>query len=124
MGYEVTYDADRDMMGVRAWGRDRIDDWLKAKTELLQLHQANGTGILLVDVREQETSPDLFDILDFGDSWPASIRVALLVSRNTPRDMLYLETVAVQRGKQIRIFFGEPEALAWLGGEPAEKVDD
>ena len=107
MGYEVTYDAHRNLMRVRAWGHDRIDDWLEAKTELLQLHEANGTSILLVDVREQETSPDLFDILDFGDSWPASIRVALLVSRNTPRDMLYLETVAVQRGKQIRIRLGD-----------------
>jgi hypothetical protein len=124
MGYEVTYEADRKLMRVRAWGHDRIDDWLEAKTKLLQTHEANGASILLVDVREQETSPDLFDILDFGDSWPASIRVALLVSKNTPKDMLYLETVAMQRGKQIRVFFGDPEALAWLDGGAAQRVDD
>ena len=124
MAYTVIYDADQHLMRVRAWGQDRIDDWLDAKLELLRMHEAYGANILLVDVREQETSPDLFDILDFGDTWPSSIRVALMVSKNTPKDMLYLETVAVQRGKQIRIFFGEPEALAWLAGESAKSVDD
>lgn len=118
MAYKVNYDADQQLMRVRAWGQDRIDHWLEAKLELLRMHETNGANILLVDVREQETSPDLFDILDFGDTWPSSIRVALLVSRNTPKDMLYLETVALQRGKQIRIFFGELEALAWLEGAP------
>lgn len=124
MGNEVFYDADRLLMRVRSWGYDPIDDWLAAKAELLELHATHGADVLLVDVREQETGPPLFDILDFADAWPTTIRVAILVSKNTPDDMLYLETVAVQRGKQIRIFFGEPEALAWLGGESAKKVDD
>ncbi len=114
MGREVTYDANSRLMRVRVWGDDHIHDWLATKVELLQLHEAKGANILLVDVREQETSPPLFDILDFGDAWTTAIRVAIVVSRTTPKDMMYLEAVAGQRGKPIRVFFGEPEALAWL----------
>lgn len=118
MGNEVIYDADRRLMRVRSWGHDPIGDWLAAKAKLLEIHEDNGADILLVDVREQETGPPLFDILDFGDAWPKTIRAAILIGKKTPSDMHYLETIAVQRGKQIRVFFGEPEALAWLDGAP------
>jgi hypothetical protein len=114
MGEEFTYDVDNALMRVRAWGPDPINDWYTSKVEVMKLHEERGANRLLVDVREQEESPPLFEILDFGDVWPATIRVAILAGRNTPEDMLIMETAARHRGKQIRVFFDETEALGWL----------
>ena len=78
------------------------------------MHKAHGANSLLVDVRDQESAASLFDIFDFGDTWPTEVAAALLASAKTPEDVLLLETVAMQRGKKMRIFFSEAEALAWL----------
>lgn len=114
MGEEVSYDADSRLMRVRVWGHDPIDDMLASRAEVIRLHATHGTTSLIVDVREQETSASLFDIFDFGDSWPSEVHVALLASSTTPEDVILLETVAMQRGKKIRVFFSETEALDWL----------
>jgi hypothetical protein len=116
MSEELTYDADSQLMRVRVWGYDSISDMQAQRLEVIKLHEAHGVSSLLVDVREQKSSAPLFDIFDFGDTWPTGIRVALLVSTTTPDDVLFLETVAMQRGKKIRAFFSEEESLAWLNG--------
>lgn len=114
MAEEVTYDPASRLMRVRAWGDDPISDWMVSKQEVVQLHETHGADRLLVDVREQKAAPALFDILDFGDAWPTTIRAAVLVGKDTPDDMTFLETVATHRRKSIRVFFSESEALDWL----------
>lgn len=80
----------------------------------MRLHEIHGVNTLIVDAREQETSAALFDIFDFGDAWPVAIQVAILAGSKTPEDLMVIETVAMQRGKKMRIFFNETEALDWL----------
>ena len=89
------------------------------RLEVIRLHEAHGTNSLLVDVREQTSAAPLFDLFDFGDTWPTAVQVAILVSATTPEDVLFLETAAMQRGKRMRVFFSETEALAWLDGASA-----
>ena len=119
MGEQLTYDADSRLMRVRVWGHDSIGDMQAQRLEVIRLHEAHGADALLVDVREQTSSAPLFDLFDFGDTWPTAIQVALLVSTTTPDDILFLETVAMQRGKKMRVFFSETEALDWLDGASA-----
>lgn len=114
MTEEVTYDPASRLIRIRVWGDDPISDWIVSKQEVMQLHEMHGANRLLVDVREQEVAPALFDILDFGDAWPTTIWLAVLVGKNTPDDVAFLETVATRRRKSIRIFFSESEALDWL----------
>jgi len=114
MGEEITYNADSRLMRVRVWGHDPISDMLASRAEIMQLHATHGATLLIVDVREQKTAASLFDIFDFGDSWPTEITVALLASAKTPDDIVMLETIAMQRGKRMRVFFSETEALDWL----------
>lgn len=114
MAEEISYDADSQLMRVRVWGHDPISDMLASKVQIMQLHATHGATALLVDVREQDSSASLFDIFDFGDAWPTQIQVALLASSKTPEDIVLLETVAMQRGKKIRVFYSETEALDWL----------
>lgn len=114
MSQEITYDANSRLIRVRAWGHASISDMIASKAEIMRLHEIHGSNTLIVDAREQETGPEQFDIFEFGDAWPIEIRVAILAGSKTPEDILILETVAVQRGKSIRVFFNETQALDWL----------
>ena len=117
MSEELTYDAKSRLMRVRVWGHDSISDMQAQRLEVIKLHEAHGSNSLLVDVRDMGSTASLFDILDFGDTWPQDVNCAILASAKTPEDILFLETVAMQRGKKMRVFFSEAEALAWLDGQ-------
>jgi len=110
----VEYDAQAKLIRVRAWGTDTIGDWLSSKDQVVQHFHEHGAAQLLVDVRDQERAPDGLDIFDFGKNWPAEIRTAILVGEETREEQQFLETVATNRGKRMRAFDNEVDALEWL----------
>lgn len=114
MPEEVSYDRAADLIRIRVWGDDPIEDWQSSKQAVVRLHETHGTSMLLVDAREQQTAPSLTDIFDFAEDWPQDIRAAILVGENTTDDIAFLETAAVNRGKEIHLFYDESEALSWL----------
>ncbi len=118
MPESVTFDPTREMILVEAWGDDTIEDWEAARTRILQLHGRHPQSRLLVDVRQQTTTPSTTDIYHFAVNWPAAIRCALLVGEKTAADQEFLSTVAQNRGKQMRMFRRSEDAFCWLGLEP------
>jgi hypothetical protein len=114
MPEEVTYEPHNALMRVRAWGVDPIADWIASKKEVVQLSETHGVFYLLVDTRELTTAPSILDIFDFGQDWPGTIKTAILVGEETSEDVAFVETVAVNRYKQMQIFYDEDEALLWL----------
>ena len=114
MPEEVSYDHNADLIRVRVWGDDPIEDWLSSKQEVVRLHETHGTSMLLVDVREQESAQSIPDIFDFAEDWPQEIRAAILVGEDTVDDIAFLETAALNRGKEIRLFYDDSEAQRWL----------
>jgi hypothetical protein len=115
MPEEVTYDAGSKLIRVRAWGRDTIADWRKSQQQVEKLQAQHGATKLLVDVREQESAPSALEIFDFGADWPAEIQVAIVTGTQTRSEQYFLETVARNRGKKMRLFSNVEEALSWLG---------
>jgi len=115
MPEEVTYEADAKLMRVRAWGVDPIENWNASKEKVRQLSETHRVFRLLVDVRELEVAPSILDIFDFGQNWLDNIKTAILVGEQTHEDVRFVETVAVNRSKQMQIFHDEDEALLWLG---------
>jgi len=124
MPEQVTYDGDNRFIRVQAWGDDPISDWFASKQGVVELRRSRGTSMLLVDAREVQVAPPPFDILDFADAWPATLRTAILISRNTPSDIKIMETVALHRGKQVKIFFSRTEAADWLNGPSGQAPGD
>ena len=114
MGETLTFDARNNLIQIRAWGYNPIDEWIRDRDEIIRLHGQHGVNRVLVDATEQVTAPSLLDIFDFGENWPTDIRVAIVIGKNTPEDVLFLETAASQRGKSIHVFFDQDEALSWL----------
>jgi len=114
MSEEVDFDDKSGLIRIRVWGDDPIENWIASRNEVIRLHEAHDACRLLVDVREQESTPTILDIFEFGESWPSAIRAAILMGANTSDDVVFLETVAVNRAKQIRVFYDEEDALRWL----------
>jgi hypothetical protein len=114
MPEEVTFDAHNQLIRVRSWGKCGIQDWHSSKDQVLKLNSEHGCNKLLVDVREQEAAPSITEIFEFGVNWPRSIRVALLVGKDTEKDQRFLETVAFNRGIPMKDFTEEDEAIEWL----------
>ncbi len=114
MPEKVDYDSQAKLIRVRAWGAGTIEDWLSSKEQVVRLYVQHGARQLLVDVRDQDSAPSTLDIFEFGEDWPAGIRTAILVGDQTREDQQFLETVAFNRGKQMRVFDSEEDALNWL----------
>ena len=114
MPEEVIYDERSQLIRVRAWGRDTIQDWESSKAKVMKLYACHGCRRLLVDTCEQESAPGTIEIFDFGTNWPSDIRCAIVVGERTHDQQQFLETVACNRGLPIKVFASDNEALQWL----------
>ena len=114
MPEEVNYNDKTGLIRIRVWGDDPIEDWIASRNEVIRLHEKYAAWRLLVDVREQGTTPSVSDIFEFGENWPSEIRLAILMGEETSEDVIFLETVAINRAKQVRVFYDEEDAVSWL----------
>jgi len=114
MPEELSYDVKSGLIRIRAWGDESIVDWAESKSEILRLHKEHGASMLIVDARELVSAPSVLDILEFGDTWPQTIRAAILIGRETPDDVLFLDATATHRHKPMRVFYEKKEAMDWL----------
>lgn len=85
-----------------------------AKTN--QINEEIGINKVLVDTTEQDSMPNTFDIFSLFSQFPRDLRVALLANQDQPtsQEILFSETVAVNRGLTVRVFKSREEALSWL----------
>ncbi len=114
----VTVDAQRRFLRFRFDPRATVEDWLEAREIFLRLSAETGIRRALVDVREQPAVGSMMQLFDFGQNIPSDMAFAVL---GDPRsnDHKFVETVALNRGKNVRLFFGsEDEAIAWLMPRP------
>jgi hypothetical protein len=91
-----------------------VEDWKEAQAVFLQLSGQTGIRKALVDIRRQKARGAEADLFDFGARIPNGIAFAVLTVR-VRDDHRFVEDVALNRGKNVRLFFGsEEEALRWL----------
>lgn len=110
----VSFDEDRNLVHVRAFGADTIEDWQDFRAQVLALCDEHQVNTVLVDAREQESAPSTGEIFEFGKAWPHKLRCAILVGEKTRPAQEFLETIAFNRAKQMRVFETETDALLWL----------
>lgn len=84
--------------------------------QIQQLQEEHDVSLLLVDTTRQDTIPNPIEIFEIFSVYPRDIRTALLVvkSQATARDVDFVETVATNRGKPIKVFYSSQQALDWL----------
>jgi len=106
----------RGLVQIRSFGvvtTENITASIKKTEEAFKLH---GINKLLVDTTEQEQMPRILGIFNIFSTFPKHISLALYAKKNqiTEEDIIFAETVAVNRGLNMKIFYTMAEALKWL----------
>jgi hypothetical protein len=91
-----------------------VNDWREAQAAFLRLSKETGIRRALVDVRKQKAAGLKLELFEFGRDIPSGMVFAVLSDPHRG-DHEFVETVALNRGKNVRLFFGlEKEAIEWL----------
>lgn len=110
----VTVDAERGFLRFEFDPRATLSDWVEARAIFLRLSEETGFRRALVDVRKQPAAGPVMELFSFADGIPSGMAFAVLGDPHS-EDHKFVETVALNRGKNVRLFFGsEDEAIEWL----------
>ena len=91
-----------------------VRDWIEAQAIFLRLSEESGIRRALVDVRNQQAAGPVTELFKFAHNIPPGMVFAVL-SDSLSDDHKFVETDALNRGKNVRLFFGsEEEAIEWL----------
>ncbi|HET9218813.1 MAG TPA: hypothetical protein VFR18_17645 [Terriglobia bacterium] len=110
----ITVDAERRFLCFRFDQRATVRDWVEARAIFLRLSDETGIRRALVDLRKQQVAGPVMELFEFGHNIPSGMVFAVLGDPHS-HDHKFVETVALNRGKNVRLFFGsEEEAIEWL----------
>ncbi|HET6600136.1 MAG TPA: hypothetical protein VFG60_09245 [Burkholderiaceae bacterium] len=103
--------------------RTELED---ARVQTARLLAENGLVRLLIDGRQADMSAvSHLDVFEFTSGHAAELpsigllRMALLVAEAQAEVARFVETVAQNRGVNLRLFFDVNEAQAWITGQDA-----
>lgn len=110
----ITVDPERRFLRIRFGPHATVKDWVEARGLFLRLSAETGIRRGLVDVREQQVAGPMMELFEFGQQIPSGMAFAVLSDPHAD-DHKFVETVALNRGKTVCLFFGsEEEAIEWL----------
>ncbi len=112
----VAFNPSLEIIEVQSFGVVTKADILDSIDRIQQLQEKHRTERLLVDTRRQESLPNPIEIFEIFSMYPREIKTALLVnkSQTTAKDVELVETVALNRGKRVRIFHDHGAEMEWL----------
>jgi hypothetical protein len=117
----ITVDAERRFLRFQFEQGATVRDWVEARAIFLRLSEETGIRRALVDVRKQQVAGPVTELFEFGHNIPPGMLFAVLSDPHSD-DHRFVETVALNRGKNVRLFFGsEAEAIDWLMTEASQK---
>ena len=110
----VTIDAERRFLRFQFDQHATVTDWVEARKIFFQLFEETGIRRALVDVRKQQVAGPTFELFEFANDIPSGMVFAVLGDPHSD-DHKFVEIAALNRGKNVRLFFGsEDEAIEWL----------
>lgn len=120
MAIDFTAIVESDTLVVRATGFDeRLEQVLEYGLAVIRLSLQHGVTRVLCDERELSYrlhTNDIYASAAFiAEQAPHLHKVAIVFDPQSIEDALFWETVAVNRGLQVRMFKELDAARAWLG---------
>ena len=115
----VTVLEDQGIIEVRSFGEVSAEDWQKSVDVVMELVRSRGITKILVDSLSLVSMPKTWMLYEFGNllatpHFPPSVRIAAVIQGPLREDLEFIETVATNRGRRMRIFDSMDEATAWL----------
>lgn len=115
---KATVDPEKQLLRFEFEERATMRDWKEGLATLFQLSEETGLTRVLVDVRKQKAVAPMAELFSFGAEIPSGMAFAVL-SEPHRQDHKFVETVALNRGRNVNLFFGpEEDAVAWLMNWP------
>jgi hypothetical protein len=116
---DIGIDEVRRLIRIEFDPKAGVQDWRSSQPAVVRLAKDKGIRRVLVDVREQESVNSLvLEMFNFAVAIPTNLAIAVL-SEPHRSDHLFVETVAINRAKSVKLFFGpEEEAIGWLMSAP------
>jgi len=110
----ITVDLERRFLRFQFEQGATVRDWVEARAIFLRVSEETGIRRALVDVRKQQVAGPAMELFEFGHNIPSRMVFAVLSDPHSD-DHKFVETVALNRGKNVRLFFeSEEEAIEWL----------
>jgi hypothetical protein len=84
---------------------------------LQRILDEEGVSRVLIDTARLQSAPGTLDIFEFCSTSSRDFKIALLVtdSNGINKDIAFAETVGVNRGQRVKMFWDREEARRWLG---------
>ncbi|MCP4296394.1 MAG: hypothetical protein GY786_12370 [Proteobacteria bacterium] len=120
MPEKVTLDEDLGIVRIESYGDVTAEDLRATLASALRIHQERGLTRGFVDETKVTSYPSTFSIHDFGlqaAELLRGIKVAIAAHPGIITDPGFFETVARNRGANLRVFDSPDAALAWLTKE-------
>ena len=110
----IKINEESDIVEIKSFGVVSEKNIKSSIAKVTQINEEIGINKVLVDTTEQESMPNIIDIFFLFSRFPRDLRVALLANQDqsTLKEILFSETVAVNRGITVKIFQLRDEALS------------
>ena len=119
MGIEYGFEVRDGVLQVQAWGEDdSLEDVTGYGLAVIQAARANGCNRVLCEEQQLRYRLGTLDIhrsaAFMAEQAPDVARVAIVPPPEAADDAHFWETVAVNRGLQVRMFRDPEQARAWV----------
>ena len=120
MGFKVDYDKTKGLCTLQVMGLfGSAEDTREAQQIVAGIHTEHGCKHVLIDMTQADVSVDTLTIFGAGDpqeKLAAHLRKfkSAFLYREINDNLRFFETVATNRGFQVRVFDRRDQALAWL----------
>lgn len=119
---DVRIDPENQLLRVQFGSDSTVEDWKRALVQVERLSGETGFCRVLVDVRKQTDLADTITLFDFGSHLPRSIAFAIICKLHL-EDHRFIETVATNRGLNVKDFDSEKNAIKWLKDWPNKNIE-
>jgi len=127
MPQRVTIREDLQIIQVDSWGDVTVEDVELSRKAVFKITEERGLSEVFIDATKETSCPSTFPIFEFGSRLATAAlgspgtRFAMATSpetHQTHHEIEFLETVAVNRGAQYKVFDSAEAALSWLIERP------
>jgi hypothetical protein len=121
MPEKVTIREDLEVIQVDSYGEVSALDLQQSLEEVAMIRDERGFSRVLVDATEETSLPSTMPAFLFGSELArmmGPMKVAVVGTPKLNNEIRFIETVARNRGAQLRVFGSAEAAFTWLAEEP------
>ena len=116
MPEQLKINEELGIIEVYSFGEITVEEAEQSVKKSLRIFKERNIDKVLVDATSLTKLPGTVGIFQFFSNSPPELSQALVISRDSFSEDLFSfgENVAVNRGKNVKLFFDREEALIWL----------